>query len=120
MLGSTSSDQAVIPPCKLLSFRKPASWRILKAFALRPPTLQCKTMSSALSSSLSREGNSPSGINFDPGIRLMSYSNGSRTSTSTNFSLRSIFVFNSVTVMVGTSSSLAASASACGMPQNWS
>src|SRR5579872_940281 len=63
-LGSTLSLHARIPPLILRTFLNPACFRKSTAFALRIPLLQCATISSAVSSSFTRFGNSPSGISF--------------------------------------------------------
>src|SRR6185295_10740310 len=40
MEGSTDSAQALIPPVRFRTFRKPASWTICRALRLRPPMRQ--------------------------------------------------------------------------------
>src|SRR6185295_8288680 len=54
-LGSTSSDQAVIPPFRLTKRPvKPALFNASIAFALRTPPLQCTTVSTESSISFMR------------------------------------------------------------------
>ena len=50
-LGSTSSDQARIPPFKFWILRKPAFCKNSTACAERFPDLQCATISREVSSS---------------------------------------------------------------------
>src|SRR5215831_21204441 len=78
-LGSTSSDQARIPPFKLCILRKPALRRKSTASAERLPLRQCATISRDESSSCTRRGSSPSGSRW-PLILQIWYSCGSRTS----------------------------------------
>jgi hypothetical protein len=60
--GSTSSDQARIPPFRFQILRKPARRRNSTASAERLPLRQCATISRELSSSFTRLETSPSGI----------------------------------------------------------
>ena len=93
--GSTLSLHAVMPPVMFRTCWKPFCLSKSIAFWLRPPVLHCATISAFLSSSPSRFGKSPNGISMDPGMRAIWNSCGSRTSSSTNLSPRSIFCFNS-------------------------
>src|SRR5438105_10115270 len=61
-LGSTLSDQAVMPPARFHTFLNPAWRRNSTALALRPPILQWATISRLESSSWTRLGRSPSGM----------------------------------------------------------
>src|SRR5215472_19091932 len=61
--GSTWSDQARMPPFRLRILRKPALRKKSTASAERLPLRQCATISREESSSCTRRGNSPSGIN---------------------------------------------------------
>ena len=61
-LGSTSSDQARIPPFRFWILRNPALRRKSTASAERFPLRQCATISREESSSCTRRGSSPSGI----------------------------------------------------------
>src|SRR5579884_2883446 len=72
--GSTSIDQASIPPSRFLTFRKPRPLRNCVARALLAPVWQYMTSSSAVSSSFTRSGSSPSGRSFAPSILAISYS----------------------------------------------
>ena len=56
-----------MPPFMFRTFLNPACFRKSTAFALRTPLLQCATISSAVFSSFTRFGRSPSGISFASG-----------------------------------------------------
>src|SRR5438128_3020428 len=62
--GSTSSDQARMPPFRLRILRKPAFRKKSTASAERLPLRQCATISRDESSSQTRRVNSPSGIRW--------------------------------------------------------
>ena len=57
-----------MPPFMLRTRLNPACFRKSTALALRIPLLQCATISSAVFSSFTRFGNSPSGISFAFGM----------------------------------------------------
>ena len=65
-LGSTSLAQALIPPFRFFTLRKPALSSSSRARAERVPALQNSTISSALSSSERRAAICPSGISVAP------------------------------------------------------
>src|SRR6266540_1711185 len=67
ILGSICCAQRSIPPARLRTLQKPASRRNCTAFALRPPILQCTTISSAVESRFRFCGSVPSGIFTDSG-----------------------------------------------------
>src|SRR5229473_2160928 len=77
--GSTLSAHAVIPPARFCTLVNPACRKNSTAFALRPPILQCTTISRLESSSFTRFGKSFSGIRCPPMLQIW-YSCGSRTS----------------------------------------
>jgi hypothetical protein len=108
-----------MPPLTLVSFLKPICFRAAMALRLRTPDLQWTTMSSAVSNSCARFCSSLSGKRRAPGMRAISNSFGSRTSTSVNLSFRSKRAFSSLTVM----SDMVASGDFSfprPTPQNWS
>ena len=96
-LGSILSAQAKMPPLRFLTFSKPASFKNFTALALRPPALQCTTISDERFNSCTRFSTSANGIRTEFGIRQISNSLGSRTSKMTGSSLPRILSFNSVT-----------------------
>src|SRR5271168_2178441 len=115
-LGSTSSDQARMPPLRLRILRKPALRRKSTASADRFPLRQCATISRDESSSCTRRGSSPSGIKCPFKLQIWN-SCGSRTSRMKRSSPRSRRAFNSRGVTSGTCTS-GAGASSPRTPQN--
>src|SRR5260370_1475090 len=79
--GSTSSDQARIPPFKFQIFRKPALRKNSTPSPERFPLRQCATISPEPSASCTRRGCSPSRIKYPRRLHIW-YSFGSRTSRS--------------------------------------
>ena len=98
--GSTSSDQARMPPFRFQILRKPALRRKSTASAERLPLRQCATISRELSSSWTRRGRSPSGIRWPLRLQIW-YSCGSRTSRMKRSSPRSRRAFSSRGVISG-------------------
>src|SRR6266851_9015952 len=100
-LGSTSSDQARIPPLRLWILRKPALRKKSTASAERFPLRQWATISRDESSSWTRRVSSPSGSRCPLRLQIW-YSWGSRTSRMNKSSPRSSLALSSRGVISGT------------------
>src|SRR3954452_12653851 len=112
-LGSIWSTQATTPPPTCTASEKPAPLAIASTSAERTPDLQWNTncLSCGNFSSATPVWKSAFGISTEPGIRLISYSFGSRTSISTkSFSPWSLSLIHSLSCFTDTVDPTAASA----------
>src|SRR3954447_2863416 len=120
--GATWLPQAATPPPTWTASAYPAPLTIARVSAERTPVLQCMTtcLSDGSCSSAEPLRKSPLGMSTEPGILLISYSLGSRTSTRTKsrspLSRSLSHCSNVVTEIVA--SAAASAASSLTAPQN--
>src|SRR5690606_1221378 len=110
--GSTCLTQASTPPCRWTASRNPAALTVASASAERTPDLQystiCRSWGSSASASPDRIRSF--GMSTLSGIRTISYSAGSRTSTSSTSLPACCHSCSSAAVMVASAAAACASA----------